>query len=48
MATYQNLSDSTDEEFVQRMANSSSERFGEPFWAFFTAEASDVCHDGCG
>ena len=37
--THQMLSGSTDEEFTERMASSYRERFGEPFWSFFTKEA---------
>ena len=37
MVTHQALGGSTDEEFLQRMARTYPERFGEPFWAFFTA-----------
>ena len=37
--THQMLSGSTDEEFTERMASSHRERFGEPFWSFFTKEA---------
>ena len=37
MATHQALSGSTDEEFLQRLARTYPERFGEAFWAFFTA-----------
>ena len=38
MATHQSISGMTDEAFVQRMASTHAERFGEAFWAFFTAE----------
>ncbi len=40
MVTHQSLSGSTDEEFVARMAISYSDRFGEPFWNFFTQEVA--------
>jgi ubiquinone/menaquinone biosynthesis C-methylase UbiE len=40
MVTHQALSGSTDEEFVQRMARTYPERFGEAFWAFFTAHTA--------
>lgn len=36
MVTYQALSGSTDEEFLQRMTGTYGERFGADFWAFFT------------
>jgi ubiquinone/menaquinone biosynthesis C-methylase UbiE len=37
MVTHQTLGESTDEEFLQRMARTYPERFGEAFWTFFTA-----------
>jgi SAM-dependent methyltransferase len=40
MVTHQALSGSTDEEFVQRMARTYPERFGEAFWAFFTVHTA--------
>ena len=40
MVTHQSLSGSTDEEFLQRMASTYGERFGEDFWAFFTAQVA--------
>lgn len=40
MVAHQSLSGSTDEEFVARMAISYSDRFGEPFWNFFTQEVA--------
>jgi SAM-dependent methyltransferase len=42
MATHQSLSGTTDEEFVQRMVTSYSDRFGDPFWAFFTTEVGSA------
>jgi SAM-dependent methyltransferase len=42
MATHQSLSGATDEEFVARMATTYPERFGEPFWAFFTDEVGSA------
>ncbi len=38
MVTHQSLSSSTDEAFVERMATTYPERFGEPFWDFFAQE----------
>jgi SAM-dependent methyltransferase len=38
MATHQSISGVTDEAFVRRIITTYPERFGEPFWAFFTAE----------
>lgn len=40
MATHQSLSGTTDDEFVQRMTSTYAERFGEPFWRFFSAEVA--------
>jgi trans-aconitate methyltransferase len=42
MATHQSLIGTTDEEFVQRMVTTYPDRFGEPFWAFFTAEVGSA------
>jgi len=42
MATHQSLIGTTDEEFVQRMVTSYPDRFGESFWAFFTAEVGSA------
>jgi len=42
MATHQSLSGATDEEFVARMVTTYPERFGEPFWAFFTDEVGSA------
>jgi SAM-dependent methyltransferase len=40
MVTHQSLSGSTDEEFLQRMATTYPERFGEDFWAFFGGQVA--------
>ena len=40
MVTHQALSGSTDEEFLQRMARTYPERFGDAFWAFFTTHVA--------
>jgi len=40
MVTHQSLSGSTDEDFLQRMVKTYGERFGEDFWAFFTARVA--------
>src|SRR6266704_1946263 len=40
MVTHQALSGSTDEEFLQRMASTYPERFGEDLWRFFTAQVA--------
>jgi SAM-dependent methyltransferase len=40
MVTHQVLSGSTDEEFVERMAGTYTDRFGEPFWSLFSKEVS--------
>jgi SAM-dependent methyltransferase len=40
MVTHQSLSGSTDEAFMQRMVKTYGERFGEDFWAFFTAQVA--------
>src|SRR5688500_8931910 len=40
MVTHQVLSGSTDEEFVERMATTYADRFGEPFWSLFTKEVA--------
>ena len=42
MVTHQSLSGSTDEEFVERMATTYPDRFGESFWTFFAAEVGDA------
>ncbi len=42
MVTHQSLSGSTDEEFVQRMATTYADRFGESFWTFFAAQVGDT------
>jgi arsenite methyltransferase len=42
MVTHQSLSGSTDEEFLQRMVKTYGERFGEDFWAFFTAQVAPL------
>src|SRR5919106_4822003 len=38
MATHQALMGTSDEDFLQRMVSSHSERFGANFWAMFTAQ----------
>lgn len=38
MPTHQELSGTSDEQFLQRMVSSHAERFGETFWDFLTAE----------
>ena len=55
MTTHQQLTGSTDDEFLQRMVESSAGRFGESFWALFDAEvrprlpeAPAVVDFGCG
>ena len=40
MVTHQALGGSTDEEFLQRLARTYPERFGEAFWAFFTTNVA--------
>lgn len=42
MVTHQSLSGSTDEEFVERMATTYADRFGEPFWTFFAAAVGEA------
>src|SRR6266540_2040716 len=55
MVTHQALSGSTDEEFLQRMASTYPERFGEDLWRFFSAQVAPSLPDrpvvidlGCG
>jgi MFS family permease len=38
MATHQALSGTSDEDFLQRLVSNHHERFGEDFWATFTAQ----------
>jgi len=38
MPTHQSLSGASDEELLGRMVKTHGERFGQPFWSFFTAE----------
>jgi len=38
MPTHQSLSGATDDELLQRMVQTHPDRFGAPFWEFFTAE----------
>jgi SAM-dependent methyltransferase len=38
MPTHQSLSGATDDELLQRMVQRHPDRFGAPFWEFFTAE----------
>ena len=40
MTTHQALSGTSDEEFLQRMVRTYPERFGEDFWACFTAQVA--------
>ena len=40
MPTHQSLSGSSDEQFLQRMVASHPEKFGEAYWAFFTARVT--------
>jgi SAM-dependent methyltransferase len=40
MATHQSLSGTSDEDFLQRMVATHPERFGEDFWAVFTAHVA--------
>src|SRR4029450_5457315 len=40
MVTHQVLSGSTDEEFLQRMASTYPERFGEDLWRFFSDQVA--------
>ena len=40
MPTHQSLSGSSDDELLQRMVTSYPERFGDAFWAFFTAHVA--------
>ncbi len=42
MVTHQSLSGATDEEFVERMVTTYPDRFGEPFWAFFSTEIASA------
>jgi len=55
MPTHQSLGGSTDEQLLQRMVASHRERFGEAYWAFFTAHVAShlpprpvVIDIGCG
>jgi len=38
--THQSLSGATDDELLQRMLATHAERFGPPFWEFFTAQVA--------
>lgn len=40
MPTHQSLGGGTDADLLERMAATHSERFGEAFWSFFSAEVS--------
>lgn len=40
MPTHQSLSGSTDEEFLERMVKTHSERYGDAYWTFFTARVA--------
>jgi SAM-dependent methyltransferase len=40
MPTHQSLSGSSDEDLLQRMVASHPERFGDAYWAFFTAHVA--------
>jgi SAM-dependent methyltransferase len=40
LPTHQSLSGASDEELLQRMVATHPERFGEEFWAFFTARVA--------
>ncbi|MGH8058986.1 MAG: class I SAM-dependent methyltransferase [Candidatus Entotheonellia bacterium] len=40
MATHQSLSGTSDEEFLQRLLTSHSDRFGEAFWELFTSQVA--------
>lgn len=40
MVTHQTLSGATDDEFLQRMIQSSAERYGQSFWDFFTTHVA--------
>src|SRR5262245_12638970 len=40
MPTHQSIGGATDEQLLQRMVATHSERFGEDFWAFFTASVA--------
>lgn len=40
MPTHQSLSGSSDEDFLRRMVTTHPERFGEAYWAFFTAHVA--------
>jgi SAM-dependent methyltransferase len=40
MPTHQSLSGVSDGDLLQRMVSTHSERFGEPFWAFFAARVA--------
>ncbi len=40
MATHQTISGVSDEEFLQRLLTTHSDRFGEPFWRFFAAQVA--------
>ena len=40
MPTHQSLSGASDEELVQRMVTTHGERFGEAYWALFTAHVA--------
>jgi SAM-dependent methyltransferase len=38
--THQSLSGASDEELLERMVKTHPERFGQPFWVFFTAQVA--------
>jgi SAM-dependent methyltransferase len=40
MVTHQSLSGTTDEAFVERMASTYRDRFGEPFWSLFSQDVA--------
>ena len=42
MPTHQSLSGSSDDELLQRMVQTHPERFGPPFWEFFSAQVAPV------
>ena len=42
MPTHQSLSGASDDELLQRMVQTHPERFGPPFWEFFSAQVAPV------
>ena len=55
MPTHQSLGGSSDEDLLRRMVETHADRFGDPFWAFFTVQVAPSLPDrpvmidvGCG